>query len=80
MKSNWTRTLDRVRVARGDESEGDAPIDAWVPDYRNECSACGRTPCVTGVYAGKVVYRAGMCGICVWGESSCADPQTWSKQ
>jgi hypothetical protein len=52
-------------------------IDEWVPNYGRECEICGRSPCVTGIYRGRVAYDGTMCGVCTWGEAACLDPANW---
>lgn len=52
-------------------------LDHYEPDYESHCRNCGATPTVTGIKGGKLVYAAGMCGMCTWGESDAIDPANW---
>lgn len=52
-------------------------VDEWVPDYGRKCESCGKTPCVTGVTDGKVVYEGSLCGVCTWGAATFRDPANW---
>jgi len=52
-------------------------IDRYEPDYSAKCANCGQTPTVTTIKNGKLVERWDMCGVCVWGESECIDPDNW---
>lgn len=55
------------------------PIDRYEPDYAGECEVCGASPVVAGMKDGKLVYRATMCGPCLWSEPKAADPSTWNE-
>ncbi|CAJ2875640.1 Uncharacterised protein [Burkholderia pseudomallei] len=52
-------------------------VDTFEPDYESQCANCGESPTVLGVKDGKVVYAAGLCGVCAWGEADCIDPANW---
>lgn len=52
-------------------------VDRFEPDYESRCLNCGETPTVLGIKDGKVVYAAGLCGICTWGNADCIDPANW---
>lgn len=52
-------------------------VDRYEPDYESTCLNCGGTPTVLGLKNGKVVYAAGMCGVCTWGEADARDPSNW---
>lgn len=54
-------------------------IDSYQPKLRGKCDVCGRSPTVTGVKDGKVLYDGGMCGPCTWGEARLIDPATWNE-
>ena len=54
-------------------------IDRYEPDYAQQCEICGTSPIVTGTRAGAVVYRATMCGPCLWSEPKASDPATWNE-
>jgi hypothetical protein len=56
------------------------PIDRYEPDYDGKCEICGNSPLVTGARAGQIVYRATMCGPCLWNEPKAADPGTWNGE
>jgi len=55
-------------------------IDRYEPDDSAQCEVCGATPIVTGTRAGRTVYRATMCGACLWNEPKAVDPATWNEQ
>lgn len=55
------------------------PIDRYEPDYAHECEVCGAVPVVSGMKDGKLVYRATMCGPCLWNEPKAADPASWNE-
>jgi hypothetical protein len=57
--------------------EDDPNLDEFKPGYAAACMRCGRSPCITGLRDGKVVYAGRMCGVCLWGESELADPTQW---
>ena len=49
-----------------------------VPDYESECEICGISPVV--IMANKVTgetHTTCMCGVCLFGESECVDPEKW---
>lgn len=52
-------------------------LDSYEPDYDGICDNCGGSPTVLGIRRGRIVYASGMCGICTWGESACANPANW---
>ncbi|MFP3554210.1 hypothetical protein SB861_26415 [Paraburkholderia sp. SIMBA_049] len=64
----------RERIGAGEDV---IDFDAFEPDYRHACDACGETPTVTAVKDGEVIYRPGLCGPCCWGMAECLDPSTW---
>jgi hypothetical protein len=55
----------------------DTILDGYEPDYESRCQNCGASPTVMGMKDGKVVYAAGMCGPCTWGEIEAIDPANW---
>jgi hypothetical protein len=53
--------------------------DKFEPCYSTKCDNCGQSPTVTLVNGdGKETNRWDMCGVCVWGESDCIDPDNWN--
>lgn len=52
-------------------------VDTFEPDYESRCLNCGETPTVLGLRKGQVVYAAGLCGVCTWGEADGVDPANW---
>lgn len=52
-------------------------VDAFEPDYESKCANCGESPTVLGIKDGEVVYAAGLCGVCTWGDADCIDPANW---
>jgi hypothetical protein len=64
-----------VAVSHGLAS--DELIEAWAPDWGRCCEICGRSPCVTGIRDGRLVYAGAFCGVCTWGDAACADPANW---
>ena len=67
----------KFRPAEPQPQSAMTTLDAYVPDYGRACENCGGFPVVTGVKDGRVVLDTGICGICTWGESACADPANW---
>jgi hypothetical protein len=78
---SWKRHERIAPPVRENTDEGagedDPKLDEFKPDYAAACMRCGRSPCVTGLRDGKVVYAGRMCGVCLWGESELADPAQW---
>lgn len=54
-------------------------VDAFVPDYGNDCENCGQSPVVTAEKDGKLVYKGTLCGPCTWGQAEMADPKRWNE-
>lgn len=52
-------------------------LDSFVPDHGAHCEVCGKSPCVTGLQAGRVVYRSGMCGPHTFGTAAATEPENW---
>ncbi|MBK3333521.1 hypothetical protein [Burkholderia pseudomallei] len=52
-------------------------VDSFEPDYESTCLNCGASPTVVGIKDGKVVFSAGLCGPCSWGDADCIDPANW---
>lgn len=53
-------------------------IDAFVPDYDDQCMNCGASPTVAAVAKGKLVYQGHLCGPCTWGDADMLDPGNWN--
>jgi hypothetical protein len=53
--------------------------ETFEPCYGTECDNCGQSPTVTLINKeGKEINRWDMCGVCMWGESDCIDPDNWN--
>lgn len=47
-----------------------------IPNYTIKCMVCGQTPTVDSKHDGVIEHHK-LCGVCMWGETACADPEAW---
>ena len=43
-------------------------VDAFVPDYDNECEKCGASPCVVAIRHSQPIFETNMCWPCTFGK------------
>lgn len=53
--------------------------EKYVPDYDHKCSNCEQSPVVTIKDGNCLRSEFDLCGPCLFGESSCIDPEEWNR-
>lgn len=51
--------------------------DKFSADYDGKCESCDSSPTVVVVTKQNITWNTNMCGPCMFGEASCADPKEW---
>lgn len=54
--------------------------DGYTPNYEQECSRCGTTPCVDVVRNGMIRHSSELCGVCFFDDRLMIDPEEWNNQ
>jgi hypothetical protein len=67
----------RETIAPQEASYERVRLDSFAPDHGTRCEVCGRSPCVTGLQSGQVVYQSRMCGPHTFGTAAASDPDNW---
>lgn len=50
-------------------------------DYQQKCISCGALPTavLTDSKRKQILYKSHLCGVCLWGEAACINPDEWSS-
>ncbi len=54
--------------------------DGYTPNYEQECSKCGTSPCVDVVRKGRIARNSELCGCCFFNDRLMIDPDEWNNQ
>jgi len=46
-------------------------------DFEKECENCGQSPTVVLKDNDGMREHTGLCGVCLFGEADCIDPEEW---
>lgn len=54
-------------------------LNGYKPNYEQECSKCGESPCVDVIRNGRMVHTSDLCGPHFFHCQDAVDPEIWNE-